>query len=466
MKKQEWNEGLNNIDPDILERYLKQKQALKEKKNSFAFLKYAAVAACMCLVVCGIVFLPMMFKGEGDEPIGDILGVGDSETTGGGEGTSSGEGESNTEASIPPIPVWDDAKYTAGYIKKLLKCGPPADAVATNAYTTVCVSNDKYLYIDPIPENELVGIYKLSTQFEPLNEQELEEKLNDILPRLESSLGIDIPDYTIAFDDIGDGERYRVAIDQDGYLIFANQTNDQTRVSLNSFSARNGEVFLDGERIEVDFTKEDREIIASLESIKNKLFDIFGVEFSDVKISRDYSEYSEHSLDRLYVYYYNKDSSVLDLMSEYIVIGFDNFENYSGDNVSDRVLSDVGVDYISPRASQTVEIETELRRITIEEAEALLYNGCVFGGHVCPLCMAMQDRITFDGYSYVELVYRYAYDENYYPEKAIPFYAFYKKIGMSKNGNTIYAKTYVCAIELSGYDSYIKSQEKDHKSGW
>ena len=89
MKKQEWNEGLNNIDPDILERYLKQKKELKAKKPKLSFIKYVAVAACMCLVVCGIIFLPMMFKGEGDEPIGDNLGVGD------------GEGESNTGSGIP-----------------------------------------------------------------------------------------------------------------------------------------------------------------------------------------------------------------------------------------------------------------------------------------------------------------------------------------------------------------------------
>ena len=45
----------------------------------------------------------------------------------------------------------------------------------------------------------------------------------------------------------------------------------------------------------------------------------------------------------------------------------------------------------------------------------------------------------------------------------IPFYAFYKNIGRSENGNLIYAKTYVPAIEVSGYKEYFESQEANHK---
>ena len=48
--------------------------------------------------------------------------------------------------------------------------------------------------------------------------------------------------------------------------------------------------------------------------------------------------------------------------------------------------------------------------------------------------------------------------------KGIPFYAFYKKIGIAQNGNTIYAKTYVAAIEAKGYEEYFKNQEKEHRN--
>jgi hypothetical protein len=44
------------------------------------------------------------------------------------------------------------------------------------------------------------------------------------------------------------------------------------------------------------------------------------------------------------------------------------------------------------------------------------------------------------------------------------FYIFYKLMGADDNGILLYAKTYVPAIEVSGYVEYFKEQEKDHKS--
>ena len=34
----------------------------------------------------------------------------------------------------------------------------------------------------------------------------------------------------------------------------------------------------------------------------------------------------------------------------------------------------------------------------------------------------------------------------------------------AKNGNEIYAKTNVCAIEISEYETYLESQSKNHKN--
>ena len=74
----------------------------------------------------------------------------------------------------------------------------------------------------------------------------------------------------------------------------------------------------------------------------------------------------------------------------------------------------------------------------------MLYNGYVFGGHSCPLCMLAQDKIDFEGYDFVDIEYVFEYsNKNETPSIGIPFYAFYKNIGTSENGNTIYAKTYV-----------------------
>lgn len=45
----------------------------------------------------------------------------------------------------------------------------------------------------------------------------------------------------------------------------------------------------------------------------------------------------------------------------------------------------------------------------------------------------------------------------------IPFYAFYKEIGTGENGNIIYARTYVPAIELDGLNTYFIEQQKEHR---
>ena len=70
----------------------------------------------------------------------------------------------------------------------------------------------------------------------------------------------------------------------------------------------------------------------------------------------------------------------------------------------------------------------EAKRISLKDAEALLYNGYVFGGHSCPLCMAAQDKVSFDGYDFVDMEYVFGVDtKTGKPTMAVPFYAFYKK---------------------------------------
>ncbi len=79
--------------------------------------------------------------------------------------------------------------------------------------------------------------------------------------------------------------------------------------------------------------------------------------------------------------------------------------------------------------------------------------------------MKAQDKISFYDYDFVDMEYVWGFDQNTgAPTIVIPFYAFYKKIGNSANGNEIYAKTYVAAIEVKEYDDYIKEQEGKHSN--
>ena len=78
--------------------------------------------------------------------------------------------------------------------------------------------------------------------------------------------------------------------------------------------------------------------------------------------------------------------------------------------------------------------------------------------------MAEQDAVDFSDYDFVDIVYIQSRNPNQASKDIIPFYAFYKKIGIAENGNEIYAKTYVPAIRVSGYEEYFKSQEAEHRN--
>ena len=58
MKKNEWNEGLNNIDPDLVGKYLDQKEKLiKNKKSNNVWFRCIVIAASLVLLIGVIIFV-------------------------------------------------------------------------------------------------------------------------------------------------------------------------------------------------------------------------------------------------------------------------------------------------------------------------------------------------------------------------------------------------------------------------
>ena len=227
-------------------------------------------------------------------------------------------------------------------------------------------------------------------------------------------------------------------------------------------------IVLDGMTLSVDQRQSDSEIIESLSKIKGSLFEIFGTDFSDAKIIRNYGSYNENGVDWMHIYLYNESDNpinpyVLVPRSDYILISFDNFQNFSGDMVSDGVLTKCDVSYVENRVDvkNSYAAEANVKLIPLEVAEQMLYNGYVFGGHSCKLCMAEQEAISFEGYDAVGITYLSGDVDG---SLVLPFYTFYKKIGKCKNGNFTYAKTYVPAVEVSGLEEYFDMQEEDHSS--
>ena len=62
MKKKEWNDGLNHLDPDIVEKYVEQKEKLRHnsKKPKGVWLRFGAIAACFLMIVSTIIVVPML----------------------------------------------------------------------------------------------------------------------------------------------------------------------------------------------------------------------------------------------------------------------------------------------------------------------------------------------------------------------------------------------------------------------
>ena len=438
MKKKDWNEGMNHLDPDLVEEYVTQKDRLRQKNNNSkgVWFRFGAIAACFVLILSAVIAVPMLQK-----------------------------------SNLPDVPTWDTAQYSAEDIAKLFD-SMKLDGVTTNAYTKIYVPNSKYLYIGNMTDDEYLNLYQYTQIDKKLNEEELKTFIDAFLPKLAESLDVPVPQYNIEEKNYSTGNSLSARIDTGSYYLSVSQNTQRNSLGLLKLKG-NRQIVIDGEIIQIDQRLSDEEILDSIHSIKNKLFGIFGVSFSNAKVVRDFGSYTKHGVERVDIYFYDESAHELNSsqprpITDYIYICFDNYPNYSGDIVSDSILTVSSVDYFKNRSDigdTQYDVVAKAKRISISEAEALLYNGFVFGGHSCPLCMLAQDKIDFEGYDFVDIEYVFEYsNKNGTPSIGIPFYAFYKNIGTSENGNTIYAKTYVPAIEVSGYKEYFESQKNNHRN--
>lgn len=427
-------DAMGGIDPQLI--LEAAPDAVKPKRAGGLWMKWGAMAACLAVIVGAILAVP-------------VLRV----------------------ITRPAVPTWDNPPYTAEEISELFSM-KYLDGVATNAYTKVHVPDAEFLYIGELSEDEYIPLYRYAKDQTKLNEADFRDFVDGILPALADSLRVQVPHYQIEENHYDTGSSLSVGTESGVYSIHAYQKTAGSTFRLYNNNLDDPKIVLDGETVQVDQRLSDEEIIESIQSIKSKLFDIFNVSFTDVRIIREYDGYSKYGAEWVEIYFFDEDAHPLNVMrsrpvSDYICISFDNNENYAGDIVSNGILTVPTIVYFE-RCNDVVEtypVIAQTKRISLKEAEALLYKGYVFGGHSCPLCMAAQDKVSFAGYDFVDMEYVFGGDtKTGKPTMAVPFYAFYKKIGTSENGNSIYAKTYVAAIQVGGYEEYFNSQKDEHKN--
>ena len=424
------------------DKYIEETSEYK-KRNGGRALRISLIAAAVALaVLLPVIFITVAKLGGGETPA-----VTDTERT-------------DTTSSGTDIPVGH--VYTAQEIADItsLKTLEGGTKIYTKVYAP---SLDGLDYnCQPVPASDTVGIYERRIDG-TANESEAKAFIDKYLPAVCKNLGISV-NYEIRYHEFSGSESYDADTDYESernYYISASSNSTCDGISFSRYYDDYEPIKFGGVDISVDRRQTDEEMISSLQPLRELLCDLFDVDLPDIYIIRNYADYTETDMSSLTVYIYDKTKNVADMRSniysDCIVLYFRNYRMTDSSIVSDGMLNNATVRfYHYKKPAEEIYVKTaDARLISIEEAEELLHKGYVFGGHACPLCMAAHQEVSFDEYDKVGLTYF----------NGIPFYAFYKDIGKANyNDNRAYAKTLVCAIEVTGYKEYFESQRAYHNS--
>ena len=360
----------------------------------------------------------------------------------------------------------DGPLYTYEEFAELTAEDPNILGVPTNKYTKVTVKDPNALQATSLHFDEPALIYDYITVRKDLNENELKAFSDPIVERYCNMVGESVPEYGFWGQTRYDGEeviRNDVENNEIGTKTFSMyQYQDHHSISFFVSALRptieDCKLALDGVPIQVDQRKSDEELMRDLEPIKKKLFELFGVEFSDIQIQRRYDKYDKTHLDYLSITFYNSTdhelNDVLSVLSDCIVLSFDNVKRLSSNTTSDTILYNATIRYEKFRSEpyKRCYATKKVNLLDLKIAEEYLSKGYVIGGYDCPLCTAFQEKIDFEEYDFVYVRYRIC------KNVVIPFYNFYKRI----EGDT-YALTSVPAIEIEGYAEHFEQVQSNHE---
>lgn len=447
MKENEFLDGVSNIDADIVERFVSMDKRLQKKssRSKRIWIRVCAVAACLALIISAVIALPMLIE--------DDLGV---------------------KPYVPNGEPWSPiiSSNVSDIILSADKVGSVFDIMkdsnGTNQYTKIYASDPKYLDLIPLPISEYLPIYSSSNSAPSKNN--FQNFINDYLDASTKFLGINLETYEIERNKTWDGNVYYEAeiregkggrdiyfIAKDNLFYFTCSNIGERRLKIN------------GSRVSILESDTDKQIKEKLEDTITYVCDSFGKHYSDIKICRDYSY---QQLKTITIYLYSPEETIFPsnfskspMTSDYISLTFHTDWGKGtmcdwGGSKEEAFLSGVSLYEAAKNWNDYYDVSAKAKMLTLEEAEKLLEKGYVFGGHSCPLCMASQPEVDFNDYTFVDV--EYVSDEN--GKICIPFYAFYKRIGENEYGIDTYAKTYVPAVQVSGYEEYFESQKDNHRN--
>lgn len=297
-------------------------------------------------------------------------------------------------------------------------------------------------WLGSLPTTATVPFYQRNTEEQIVGLRPLYQQQNQILERLCDALWIDVPEELPVADQYG----YQISNDANGlyyYEYFSVQRSERAE-RAGDYSVR-----LDGKKLTVDLSKSDEEIISALEPVKQRLFEIFGVEFPNVRFNRGESVYRVH--------YFDESAHPLNELDEIpvtdrITIEFSDLYVHQT-NVGEGMLIDSKIKYyrylLEPDVHYPAVGECEL--LSLEEAEQKLAQSYSFGG-VCTECRGTSQSFCTH-YDYVRFEYFWAGSRN--DNLYIPVYAFLFK-DWERDESVYYRVLYVCAADVEGLDHYFE----------
>lgn len=461
MKKNEWNEGLSNIDIDLVEEYVNKKEKLAGmKKRSASLLRTGAVAACLVVVMGVIVAVPMLRRGEQPKiPVGDKV-----------HSSNSAEHMSDPVIESIDLPIVPKPLYPSNTEIITLSAEDAANSFGdkrtmggTNNYTTVYKLSEGDLNISPIPDTDYLPIYHSIDELPP------EEVLQNFIDRYKDSVSkyfnVYIGSYTIkTYESRLTIDSLEVRIPGSKGRFYFHASGNKLRFDY--CSSRNERFSCENPISAYDT---DDEIKAKLKNVISGICSTFGKNYSEIKIHR-YCD--KEQLKTVNVYLYTPENVVHSNgittvpSSEYIKLTFNTdwgfgTSNHWGGSKDEAYLCDFTLTENINNSTYGYKIDGISKMLSLEEAEELLTKGYVFGGHSCPICMANQPLVDFTNYDFVEISYKTG---SFNTGISIPFYSFYKYLGDNENGIKEYAVTYVPAVEVDGLDEYFEKEKATHRN--
>lgn len=332
------------------------------------------------------------------------------------------------------------------------------------SYEKIYSPSLEYLNIEPIPTKNTVAIYENYYERE-LDFDEVSGLSEKFFNNFSKALNIPVPQYDTRIDSTI--SIHSVYEENQKYSFEVRQSTNR---NIFCFFTSTGSANIYGKEVTINGLQSDFEITNAIEEIKNQLFNIYGVTFADTKIIREYDDYATGEPISIEILFYNNDEHPLNHIKSFyprnnfvslIFLNHRSLSNSSDTQKGDYLLYSIVYASYRTTSSSDLRVKYEKGLLPLEKAEKYLQKGYVLFHKDSSNYQTNNSITDFTNYDYASFEYAGGYEIG---DLTLPYYAFYKNIGTAENGNMIFAKAYVPAVEVEGYEEYFINKHSSHNN--